>query len=97
MYFIAGLPRTGSALLSAILSENPNIVSEGQSGLIELMWQNHLIFKENEVLLGTLENTNKMYLKNKILKEIPKLYYYKEKGKIIFDKNRNWTNPYTLI
>jgi hypothetical protein len=33
MFFLAGLPRTGSSLLTNILSQNPDILSEGSSGL----------------------------------------------------------------
>ncbi len=37
-YFISGLPRTGSTLLSSILYQNPLIHTEGNSALCQLMW-----------------------------------------------------------
>jgi hypothetical protein len=37
MFFLAGLPRTGSSLLTNILSQNPDILSEGSSGLPSAM------------------------------------------------------------
>jgi hypothetical protein len=37
MFFLAGLPRTGSSLLTNILSQNPDILSEGSSGLLPII------------------------------------------------------------
>jgi hypothetical protein len=37
MFFLGGLPRTGSSLLTNILSQNPDILSEGSSGLLMTM------------------------------------------------------------
>lgn len=96
LYFISGLPRTGSSLLTAILSENKDILSEGSSGLLELMWQNQILFNENENIINSLKYTKKQYLKDEFLKQIHKTYYNNKKEKIIFDKNRNWTNPYNF-
>jgi len=35
---LSGLPRSGSTLLSAILSQNPLIHAEGNSAVCQLMW-----------------------------------------------------------
>ena len=35
---LSGLPRSGSTLLSAILSQNPDIHAEGNSAVCQLMW-----------------------------------------------------------
>jgi len=41
-FFISGLPRTGSTLLSSILYQNPLIHAEGNSALCQLMWDNYI-------------------------------------------------------
>ena len=35
---LSGLPRSGSTLLSSILSQNINIHAEGNSAICQLMW-----------------------------------------------------------
>ena len=92
LFFLAGLPRTGSTLLSAILSQNNNILSEGSSGLLELMWQNKKLFEQNNNILQTTKNTNKNNLDLHIINKLPSMYYYQSKEKYIIDKNRNWTH-----
>ena len=91
LFFLAGLPRTGSTLLTAILSQNKDILAEGTSGLLELMWQNKLLFEQNQSIVISLTNTNKTNVDLNIIKELPSLYYQSKKPYII-DKNRNWTH-----
>ena len=52
--FLSGLPRTGSTLLSAILSQNPKIYSEGNSAVCQLMFdmQQSCINKAKEQLIA---------------------------------------------
>ena len=38
---LSGLPRSGSTLLTAILSQNPLIHAEGNSAVCQLMWDLH--------------------------------------------------------
>jgi sulfotransferase len=92
MFFLAGLPRTGSTLLTAILSQNPDIQAEGSSALVELMWQNQKMFSENDNIAGAIRNTNREHTAKDILESLPH-NYYKDSRKIVIDKNRNWTHP----
>lgn len=92
MFFMAGLPRTGSTLLSAILSQNPDILSEGTSGLLELLWQNYNLFNKNQFIKKSLENTNKTNVQDNVLKGLPNLYYKDNTKKYVVDKNRSWTH-----
>ena len=96
LFFLAGLPRTGSTLLSAILSQNNNILSEGSSGLLELMWQNKNLFEQNNNILQTTKNTNKNNLDLHIINKLPSMYYYQSKQKYVIDKNRNWTHSLNI-
>lgn len=92
LFFLSGLPRTGSTLLTAILSQNPDLLSEGSSGVVELLWQNYQLVSTNEYIIKCLLNTNKQKVVKNILSELPKLYYKDQNQKYIIDKSRAWTH-----
>jgi sulfotransferase len=89
---LSGLPRSGSTLLSSILSQNPNIHSEGLSSVCQLMWD-----MQNSLELVSVKNSiiefNKINLKNDLMGAIPSIYYKDIKESIVFDKSRSWTLP----
>jgi sulfotransferase len=89
--FLSGLPRTGSTLLSAILSQNPKIHAEGNSPLCQLMWDvnQSLLIKCKEQLTAC----NRFDIIPVIMEEIPNLYYKNAIEPIIIDKCRCWTIP----
>ena len=66
--FLSGLPRTGSTLLSAILSQNPKIYSEGNSAVCQLMYdmQQSCIHKAKEQLIANQINLSGTYKTEKI-------------------------------
>ena len=89
--FISGLPRSGSTLLSAILSENPNIHTEGNSPLCQLIKDiDYSITHNCNEQIGA---NNKNDIVINLIKEIPNMYYKNrnENVKIILDKCRTWT------
>lgn len=91
-YFLSGLPRSGSTLLSAILNQNPNIYASPTSGLFDIMgsaltsWYN----KVNEV-----QGRDDADLFN-LLKGLMVSKYSKINKPIIFDKSRSWTGSETM-
>ena len=93
MFFLSGLPRTGSNLLSAILSQNPKILSEGTSGMVHILAETEKLITTNEAIVHTLTNTNRLDLSETILKSIASIYYKETSAKYVIDKNRYWTNP----
>lgn len=93
MFFIGGLPRTGSSLLTAILSENPDLLSEGTSGLLGLMKNIENIFEKDQGLKHSLQNTNRRYLEENFIKALPHFYYQERSAKYVIDKNRSWVHP----
>tara|TARA_B100001939_G_C16931897_1_gene614257 strand:+ start:1540 stop:2289 length:750 start_codon:yes stop_codon:yes gene_type:complete len=92
MIFLAGLPRTGSTLLTSILSQNSNIHAEGNSGLCQLMIDMKTSCIHNEQIKANYREQTQTDL----LKEIPKIYYKGVDNKIIIDKCRSW-GSYTEI
>ena len=86
IYFMAGLPRSGSTLLSSILNQNPKFYSGPNSSVLNMMismdnFRNDDMFKAhpNTVSLET------------ILRSIILNFYYYNVKPICIDKNRGWT------
>ena len=69
---LSGLPRTGSTLLSSLLSQNPTIHSEGYSGLCELMWQTE---KTCESINHIFASNNRLHTSKDIISQLPHSYY----------------------
>lgn len=86
---LSGLPRTGSTLLSSILSQNPNIHAEGNSALCQLMWDTQENYKQYE----QVHATNRLWTLKNVVSSLPDAYYKHVEKEIIFDKCRSWTMP----
>jgi len=87
MIFLSGLPRTGSTLLTSILTQNPDIHAEGNSAVCQLMWDMQISCQNSEQL-----KANRRYWdQDALVSAIPKIYYRDCKRKIVVDKCRSWT------
>lgn len=53
MYFLAGLPRSGSTLLRSILNQNPELYSGPISPSVELLYYTDKYFQNSEMLLAS--------------------------------------------
>lgn len=89
LVFLSGLPRSGSTMLSSILSENPLIHAEGNSAVCQLMWDMCVSCESNcgEQLMAN----NRFDTQRDLVSEIPQIYYRKINRPIIVDKCRSWT------
>jgi sulfotransferase len=87
--FLSGLPRTGSTLLTSILSQNSALHTEGNSALCQLMWDMQVSCCNAEQL------QNRPDAQNKLLTSIPEVFYQGVEGNIV-DKCRSWTLPANL-
>lgn len=85
-FFIAGLPRSGSTLLSALLNQNPKFYSGPSSPVLSSMYimEEHL---KNDELFNAFPKPNQA---SELISSIPFHYYSDIKQPIIFDKNRAW-------
>lgn len=90
--FMAGLPRSGSTLLSSILAQNPLIHAEGNSALAQFMWDAHETSNGSaaEMLAA---NRRQHSTPHDIISAIPRLYYKNVNRQIVVDKCRTWTLP----
>jgi sulfotransferase len=88
---LSGLPRSGTTLLSALLSQNPLIHSEGNSAVCQLMWdmqQSCTLTAREQLKANHRESTGA-----DLISHIPKIYYrhIPETKEIVIDKCRSWT------
>ena len=90
---LSGLPRTGSTLLSALLSQNPAIHAEGNSGLCQIMWDTQQSCKHSAN--SELTANNRLHSVNDIVSQLPHSYYKgnSPQERIVVDKCRTWLLP----
>jgi sulfotransferase len=92
-YFMAGLPRSGSTLLSSLLNQNPKFYSGPSSPVVSTMLglENH--FSNDELFLGY----PKVEVAKNIIASILPQYYSDIDKPVVFDKNRSWVNRMNYI
>jgi len=86
-YFMAGLPRSGSTLLSSILNQNPRFYSGPSSPVLGAMYAVEENFTTNELYTG-YPKPNQV---REIIGSIPHHFYSDVEQPVVFDKNRAWT------
>ncbi len=86
-YFMAGLPRSGSTLLSSILNQNPRFYSGPSSPVLGAMYAMEENFTTNELYTG-YPKPNQV---REIIGSIPHHFYSDVEQPVVFDKNRAWT------
>ena len=91
-YFISGLPRSGSTLLSAILRQNPDFYADISSPVEALTGTSIDIITGAESNLTVTENQRK-----NLLYGIFEGYYQHIENPIIFDTSRSWTKKTNLL
>ncbi|MDO8493146.1 MAG: sulfotransferase [bacterium] len=88
-HFLSGLPRSGSTVLAALLSQNPDIYVSATSPLVGLMhgakhmWDTAEHIKAHAVS-GQIE---------RVLGGMAESFYSHTDKSIVIDKNRAWSNP----
>jgi len=85
-YFMGGLPRSGSTVLTALLNQHPEIYASPQSELLGIYYtlQNEIYDSESWRSNLMRENYENM------LNSLGNLFYSTVKKPIIIDKNRVW-------
>lgn len=92
MFFISGLPRSGSTLLSAILRQNPDFyadISSPMQGLV-ISTINVITGSENNHLIDEVR-------RRQILRDTFEAYYKSVDRPIVFDTSRKWTAKTALL
>jgi len=84
---MAGLPRSGSTLLSSILNQNPRFYSGPSSPVLGAMFAVEQDFMGNELYHGYPKPDQV----REIIGNIPHHFYSDVQQPVVFDKNRAWT------
>lgn len=92
-YFMAGLPRSGSTLLSTLLNQNPRFYSGPSSPVVATMLTLEQAFSQDELFLGY----PKVEIAKNIIASILPQYYSDIDKPVIFDKNRSWVSRMNYI
>jgi sulfotransferase len=85
-YFMAGLPRSGSTLLSAILNQNPEIHSGPSSPVVSTMHVLESHFKKEELYNAFPKKPQA----DQIISNVITQYYSDIDKPVVIDKNRAW-------
>jgi hypothetical protein len=91
-YFLAGLPRSGSTVLSALLNQHPSVHCSGTSGMGELMFNTFQTWKNS----STEQATSNIEQIKTILRGIMNAKYDNVSKPIVIDKARNWADATTV-
>ena len=86
-YFISGLPRSGSTLLSSILNQNPRFYSGPSSPVVSTMITLENALSNDELFLAYPKPNQAKEIITSVLSQ----YYSDRQEPVIFDKNRSWT------
>jgi len=86
-YFMAGLPRSGSTLLSSLLNQNPKFHSGPSSPVLSAMFVIEQHFMNDELFHGY----PKPQEAHNIIRSISNQFYGDVEQSVIIDKNRAWT------
>jgi sulfotransferase len=87
-YFMAGLPRSGSTMLSAILNQNPQIHSGPSSPVTGLMMAMEQMLLQDELFRAYPKPESA----RKIIASIIDNFYSDVDRPVVIDKNRSWVN-----
>lgn len=90
--FFAGLPRSGSTMIQAILNQNPEIYASPDSPVCNLMFENESLFLSSQPFAA---NVNELAMHN-VISSIIKEYYKDVDRKYIIDKFFGWGTPYNI-
>jgi sulfotransferase len=91
-YYLGGLPRSGSTLLTNILLQNPKFGTTATSSLLDFLLQ----VRDNWTKLEGHKTYEEGQDKWGVIRAIMQSYHKTDK-EIIFDKNRGWSNHIEFI
>jgi len=89
VYFVAGLPRSGSTLLMNILGQNPEFYVTPTSGILDQLGQVKNNWDKSDANRARERNENELIKKN-VLTGMLQGYFSHVEQNICIDKNRYW-------
>ena len=92
-YFISGLHRSGSTLLSALLNQNPKFHSGSISPVLPIINNTEKFISNNECYISS----PKPLQVHKIISSLIDQYHDDNQEEVVFDKNRMWPDYINYI
>lgn len=92
LYFMAGMPRSGSTLLSSILNQNPRFNAGPNSPVINMMFAMERFKSDDMYKANPEEKSLETIMRSVILN-----YYFYHAEPVCFDKNRGWTGYMDML
>jgi sulfotransferase len=89
IYFLAGLPRSGSTLLANILAQNPQFHVTPTSGIVDMLVQVRNAWDHNDAFQAA-DRTLNQAIKENVLRAMLEAYFSHTPRPICIDKNRFW-------
>jgi sulfotransferase len=89
-HFMAGLPRSGSTVLSAILNQNPDVYASPQTDLIGMLYNLESSIPSYESYKAGLLHQGFA----SVMHKMTDTFYSHIDKPVIIDKNRGWGTPY---
>jgi sulfotransferase len=93
VFFINGMPRSGSTLLCNILAQNPDFHSTPTSGLSDIISSIHSMWQQNPSIKAS-ETSDKQLT---IIRDLFQSYHSDTDRPIVFNKSRSWAPLIELI
>jgi len=91
LYFLAGLPRSGSTVLAALLNQHPELHTTATSGLIGILVGMLQGWEEHEAARVDTDKIPQEICD--AIKAVCKVKYKSVEKKVVLDKNRSWVKP----
>ena len=89
IYFLAGLPRSGSTLLANILAQNPDIHVTPTSGIVDMLVQVRNAWDRNDGFRAA-DRAQSDAAKEDVLRAMLEGYFARIERPVCIDKNRYW-------
>jgi sulfotransferase len=89
IYFLAGLPRSGSTLLANILLQNPAIHVTSTSGIVDMLVQVRNAWDRNDAFRAS-DRAQSDAAKEDVLRGMLDAYFSRVERPVCIDKNRYW-------
>ena len=90
IYFVAGLPRSGSTLLMNILGQNPRHYVTPTSGILDILVQTRNAWDRSDAFKSLFREESDR-IKRNVMRSILYGYFAHTDKPVCFDKNRHWT------
>jgi hypothetical protein len=96
IYFLAGLPRSGSTVLAALLNQHPSLHATSTSGLLDILVGTLTAWNSSQTVRASMDKAASEDEIQRILRTICEEKYAKVNKPVILDKARGWSSSINI-